>query len=181
VRQATVETVPGYVGLLRGINVGGRHRLPMAELRAFLETSGFTEVRTYLQSGNVIFSSTGTVKLAALEAALAEKFGFEITVVLRTPREMGRIVAGNPFPSVGPTKLHVAFMVEAPPSSAVEGLDVGAFAPEQVVLRGRDAYLHLPGGMGRARLPSWLFGRLGVRATVRNWSTVTTLADLADR
>jgi uncharacterized protein (DUF1697 family) len=176
-----VETVPRHVGLIRAINVGGRHRLPMAELRAFLESSGFAEVRTYLQSGNVVFASAGAVEPAALEAALSEKFGFEITVVLRTPSEMRRIVAGNPFPSIEPTKLHVAFMVEAPPSTSVEGLDVGAFAPEQVVLRGRDAYLHLPGGMGRARLPSWLLGRLGARATVRNWSTVTTLADLADR
>jgi len=173
--------VPRHIGLLRGINVGGKHRVPMAELRTLLEGLGFTGVDTYVQSGNVVFTSVGPVTSAGLEAALAQRFGFDIAVVLRTPAQMRRIVDDDPFPLVESTKLHVVFTDGAIPAKAVAELDVGSFAPEELVVHGREAYLHLPGGMGRARMPAVLLSRLAVRTTVRNWNTVTTLAGLAHR
>jgi uncharacterized protein (DUF1697 family) len=168
------------VALLRGINVGGSHKLPMADLRAVFADAGHRDVTTYIQSGNVVFTHAGRSAVALqkdLEQRIAAATGFAVPVVLRTARELAAVVAANPFPRATPTTLHVVFLGAAPEPGAMNGIDADAFAPERFARRGRDLYLHLPDGMGRAALPRAL-DRVAP-GTARNWRTVTTLAEMA--
>ena len=166
------------VGLLRGVNVGGR-TLPMAELREVVESLGFGDVRTYIQSGNVLFSAPRRPNPDVLEAAIARRFGLEVDVMLRSPAELRRVIERNPFPNAEPSRLHVGFMARRPAPADVAALDEEAFAPEQFAILGTELYLHLPNGMGRTKLPDYVLRRVKVPTTVRNWNTVTKLAELA--
>jgi uncharacterized protein (DUF1697 family) len=170
--------VARQVALLRGINVGGRNPVPMADLRAVFETLGHTEVTTFIQSGNVIFTTAGPVTAKSLEVAIADRFDINASVVLRTPRELERIVEANPFAGADIAKLHVGFMPRKPPAGAVSKLDAERFRPEELAIRGRELYFHLPDGMGRSRLPAYVDRRLEIPTTVRNWNTVTKLLEL---
>jgi uncharacterized protein (DUF1697 family) len=171
--------MPRYIALLRGVNVGGHRKLPMAKLRELIESLGYTEVQTLIQSGNVVFSSSRKVTPESIESALEQELGLKVPVVLRTPAELGRILKGNPFPRADPASLHVGFMSRKPPASAVLELDTARFAPEEIAVKGLEQYFHLPNGIGRAKLPSYVGRQLDVPTTVRNWSTVTKLLKLA--
>jgi len=164
--------------LLRGINVGGRNPVAMADLRALFESLGYSDVATYIQSGNVTFRTGRPVRPETIEAAVATRMGFDVAVVLRKASDLVRIVHANPFGALDPKHLHVGFLAENPPAQAAKGLDPAACAPEEFVLRGCEIYLHLPHGMGRARLPMYLDRRLKIPTTVRNWSTVLKLTEL---
>lgn len=173
------------IALLRGINVGGNRKLPMAGLRAGLEATGCTDVVTYIQSGNVVFTppSPRPDDLQAwVEAAIADVAGFPVPVVLRSRVEMQGTVDRNPYPTAGGTQLHVVFFAQPPESDVLTGIDLASFAPEECTLRGADLYLHLPDGMGRAKLPVAL-EKAGRRSsavgTARNWNTVLKLVDLS--
>jgi uncharacterized protein (DUF1697 family) len=172
------------VALLRGINVGGKAIVPMAELKSLLASMGFEDVTTYIQSGNVVFrSSSGDAQslAPAIEERIAETFGLRPTVLIRTPAELTDIAESNPFLAGGsdPSKLHVVFLSGPPAAAAVERLDSARSPPDEFSVRGREIYLHLPNGMGRSKLTIDYFEkRLGVRATARNWKTVTKLVDL---
>ena len=168
-----------YVALLRGVNVGGARKLPMAELRTLLESIDLEDVQTYIQSGNVVFTAKKKVTPKRLEAAIAEQFGIEPAVVLRTPEDLRSVVEHNPFPKADTGQLHVGFMASEPPKKSVAGLDGGPFAPDEFVVRGTELYLHLPNGMGRTKLPPYLDRRLKVPTTYRNWRTITKLIELA--
>ncbi|HML01462.1 MAG TPA: DUF1697 domain-containing protein [Acidimicrobiales bacterium] len=168
-----------FVALLRGVNVGGNNRVPMADLRRLFISEGHRSVATYLQSGNVVFTANGAVDAQALESAIARRLGIETTVVLRSPDDLKRVVAANPFPAADLSHLHVGFMAYAPPPNATAGLDAASFQPEQFALVGLEIYLHLPNGMGRAKLPPLLDRKLKVPTTVRNWNTVNKLIELA--
>ena len=177
-----------HVALLRGINVGGKHPLPMASLRATLEAAGCAEVRTYIQSGNAVFRHDEADEASLrelLEAAIAETAGFAVPVVLRTAAEWEATVAANPYSAGGtdPKALHVVFLLEPPASGALDALDLDRFAPEELTVVGREVHLLLPDGIGRSKLAAALTDRkLGAVATVRNWNTVVKLqAMLADR
>ena len=167
------------IALLRGINVGGRNKVPMAALREVFEALGHSEVATFIQSGNVVFTAPKAVTAKSLESAIEKQFSIGVTVVLRTPRELARVIAGNPFAHADSSKLHVGFMPETPAAAAVKKLDTERFAPEEFALRGRELYLNLPNGMGRAKLPAYLDRQLAVPTTVRNWNTVNKLVELA--
>lgn len=171
--------MPRYVALLRGVNVGGKNKVPMADLRTLVESLGHTDVSTFIQSGNVIFTSSKVVTPKSLEAAIAKQFGIQSRVVLRTKAELGKILKANPFTRADTSKLHVGFMVEKPPASVVKALDVDEFLPDEFAVHATELYLHLPNGMGRAKLPPYLDRRLKVVTTVRNWNTVTKLLELA--
>ena len=173
--------MPRYVALLRGVNVGGRRTVAMAELRALFESLGHTDVSTLIQSGNVIFRATKPCAPESLEAAIEKRFGIDVNVVLRTPRELRHVVEKNPFTQVDPSKLHEAFMARTPSPGAVRNLDPERYQPEEFSLRDRDLYLHLPNGVGRAKLPASLNRSLGIPTTIRNWATVTKLADVSSR
>ena len=170
--------MPTVVGLLRGVNVGGR-TMPMAELRELVESLGFDDVRTYIQSGNVLFSAKKRPAAAELEAAIERRFGLEVDVMLRSAAELERTIEHNPFPDADRSKLHVGFMARKPTAAVVGALDAEAFLPEQFAIEGTELYLHLPSGMGRTKLPDFVLRRVKVPTTIRNWNTVTKLAELA--
>ena len=170
-----------YVALLRGINVGGNRKIPMAELRRIVAEAGGVDVQTYIQSGNVVFGhrSRSASRLGSdLQARIEATTGLEVPVVVRTRDDLSSVVAANPYAGAEPTHLHVAFLATDPDLAAFDRIDRAAFLPEECVLADREIYLHLPDGMGRAKLPAAL-GRVAT-VTVRNWRTVTVLRDLAD-
>jgi uncharacterized protein (DUF1697 family) len=180
-----MEPMKTLVALLRGINVGGKTKVPMAKLASTLSSLGFEDVRTYIQSGNVVFRSraAGTPRLAArTERRIRDELGIDVAVLLRTPAELAKVVKSNPFLRAGadPSKLHVVFMDSVPARKAVAGLAPARSAPDEFELRGREIYLHLPNGFGRSKLTIDYFERrLGVRATARNWNTVNKLIALS--
>ena len=171
-----------YVALLRGINVGGKAMVPMAALRETCASVGCEDVVTYIQSGNVVLRSARRADRlqAALEAAIAERFGFEPAVMVRTGREMAAVVARNPFAGADEKYLHVGFLHGAPDPATEHCLGAIDCDPEQVTVVGRELYLHLPHGMGRAALPVKMERCLRPSpVTVRNWRTVTKLVELS--
>jgi uncharacterized protein (DUF1697 family) len=172
------------VALLRGINVGGHRKVPMATLRTAFEDAGYEDVTTYIQSGNVVFShrERPAAELRAdIEAVIADAMGFEVPVMVRTRAELADVVAGNPYSGIEATTLHVLFLADDVTAGALadlDALDVDRFAPETLVRSGCEIYLHLPDGMGRAKLPVAL-GRLDMATTARNWRTIEKLLELA--
>jgi len=184
-RRGHNGSVPTYVALLRGVNVGGRSPLAMADLRALFVDLGHAAVRTYIQSGNVVFASprTDQAALAAeLEAGLAERLAVRSPVITRSAPELGRIAAGHPFAAEGlaPATLHVTFLAATPDPALVEALEPPVAAGERWAVLERQVYLYCPDGYGRTKLNNGYFERrLKVAATTRNWKTVGTLAEMA--
>jgi uncharacterized protein (DUF1697 family) len=168
-----------YVALLRSVNVGGRGSMKMAELRDVVEGMGFVDVSTYIQSGNVIFTSDAPVRAERVSEAISSAFGTDAVVALRSRSELEGVVRSNPFPHADRAKLHVGFLTARPPARAVGELDLDRFDPEQAVVAGTEVYFHLPNGIGRSKLPDHVGRRLAVPMTVRNWRTVTKLLELA--
>lgn len=163
-----------HIALLRAINVGGTGKLPMVELKATAEGLGFRDVATYIQSGNLIFSSDddpGSIA-SRLDGALERKLGKAPGVFLRTPEEMRALVEANPFAGMPPNQVLVSFFGEPPGDDALNGL----IAPdgEEAVVRGREIFIHFPIGSGRSKikLPVLKAG------TARNINTVAKLAEL---
>jgi len=180
--------VPVYVSLLRAVNVGGR-KVPMAELRALFEELGHDDVVTYVQSGNVV-SRVTTRSAAAVERsvsmAIGAAFGFEVDVLVRTPKQMQAVLDGNPFSGgsapPAPKTLHVTFLATTPAAARVHELDGSAFAPDEFRVDGRTVYLSCPNGYGTTKITNaWFERKLQVPATTRNWNTVTTLLELSRR
>ena len=171
--------MPTYVALLRGINVGGARKVPMSDLRASFAALGHTDVRTYIQSGNVVFgarSGTAARVRAALEARIAADFGFEVTVLLRTATELTATIKKNPFGD----SAYVTFLEGAADARKVKTIDAGAYAPDEFAVSGREVFVHCPNGYGRTKINNTFFERkLSTRATTRNWNTVTLLHDWA--
>jgi uncharacterized protein (DUF1697 family) len=171
-----------YVALLRGINVGGKTKIPMAALRDTCAAAGCEDVVTYIQSGNVVLKSALSAdKLrTALEEAIAKEFGFNPAVMIRTAKELAATVERNPYAGAEEKFLHVGFLHAAPNAATKKCLAAIDCAPEELTVAGRDVYLHLPSGMGRAALPVQLDRCLRpAQITVRNWRTVTKLAELS--
>ncbi len=172
-----------YAGLLRAVNVGGRS-LAMAELRDLVSELGGTDVRTYLQSGNVVFEhrTRDERKLRrTLEAGIEDRFGIAVPVMLRTHDGLTAILHANPYTRADddPTHLLVMFLDVAPNATAVRGVDGSTHAPDVFTVAGREIYLHCPNGYGRSKLTNDFFERkLGVRATGRNWRTVKNLVEM---
>lgn len=167
-----------YVALLRGINVGGNRKVLMLELRQAFASHGLCDVRTYIQSGNVLFTAVGQLSAVDLQAVIADRFGIDIDVMLRTSKDLRRIVTQNPFPVDDPKLLHVGFMTEAPDDRHLQVLDLRPFVPERAEICGSEIYLYLPNGTARAKLPTYLDRHLQVPTTIRNWNTVNKLLEL---
>ena len=171
-----------YVVLLRGINVGGKAKVPMAALRDVCAAAGCEDVVTYIQSGNVVLTSRlSEQKLrATLEEAITAEFGLSPAVMIRTAKEMAAVLGHNPYPDADENSVHVGFLHAPPQTKAAGCLAAIDCAPEQVRAVGRDLYLHLPNGMGRANLPAQVERCLRpAQVTVRNWRTVTKLVELS--
>lgn len=171
-----------YVALLRGINVGKARQLDMPRLREALTARGYGDVRTHLRSGNVLLDSPLPEEQLALRLthAIAEDFGMDVPVVLRTGDEIAAALARDPLGHrvTDPSRYSVTFLPEPPHPDRVAALppaEGGEYA-----LDGRELYLWLPDGMARSRMATWPWDRLlGVAGTNRNWNTVTKLAELA--
>jgi len=173
-----------YAALLRGINVGGKHTLPMKQLIEMFSEAKCVNVRTYIQSGNVIFTASPKVVKALpvlVGKKIEERFGFSAPVVLRSREELAATVRNNPYLKKGlpETTLHVYFLADMPSAAAVKGLDPQRSAPDAFHVLGREIYLHLPNGMGRTKLTNGYFDlKLSTIATARNWATVLKLLEM---
>jgi uncharacterized protein (DUF1697 family) len=172
--------------LLRGINLGPHKRVPMPELRALLSDAGFGDVRTYVASGNVVLSSDASDSAAEVageaEALIAERFGFSVDVIARTAEEMAEVVDRNPLAdvAVNPKRYQVSFLEAEVAPDVLARIEALRAEPERLVAIGRELYAWHPDGIGRSKLWNKLAGTgLGVRATARNWTTVTTLLEMA--
>ena len=191
-----------HVALLRGINVGGRNKVPMADLREVVASLGHTGVSTYIQSGNVLFSTAedDTAKLAAaLEAAIEGRFGIWSSVVVLSRDELARVLAANPYPDEpNPRMVHVVFLNAGLPESllmrisAAESAAAAKGSRDTVQLAGQAAgqalFLHTPDGFGTSELAQNVFkiiappkkSKQGLAATARNWATATKLLSLCE-
>lgn len=172
--------MPRQVALLRGVNVGPTTKVGMAPLREVFAALGFTDIKTYVNSGNVAFSGRAA-SVAKVEAAIAKEFGFDIPVVLRTQAEMGEVLDANPLADVAnnASRYLVLFGSDTIDPAKAEDLDPQALAPETFAIRGREAYLWLPNGIQKSPLAKAMTEkRFGVRLTGRNFRTVEKLASL---
>lgn len=175
-----------YVAMLRGVNVGGQKILKMENLRASFETLGFQHVRSYVQSGNVVFEASKTSS-NSLPKKIGEKilseYGFSVALILRTSSEMNKIVSDNPFlkeKEIDRSRLHVTFLSEPPAKAALEKLDTLHGDSDEFRVRDREIYLYCPNGYGRTKLSNAVFEKLlSVKATTRNWKTVNTLGEIS--
>lgn len=166
-----------FVALLRAVNVGGTGMLPMAELRTLCVELGWRNVRTYIQSGNVVFESPLPERAvrAELERALAEKMGRHVGVLIRTAPELRTIFESNPFPNAAPAQVGVVFLSEPAPKDLL----VGPVIPgqEELHVAGREIFVHYPGGMGRSRLK---IPPPATEGTMRNLNTVAKLVTMTE-
>jgi uncharacterized protein (DUF1697 family) len=167
--------VAAFIALLRAVNVGGTGKLPMSELKSMCEALGFAGVRTYIASGNVVFTSRKSEAAVkkALEAALESYAGKPVGVMLRTVVEMQAVLADNPFPKLAPNRTMAVFLDRAPPADTLAGLR--GQKDEVVRLGRREIYIHYGDGMGQSKLviPAAKTG------TARNMNTVAALAKIA--
>ena len=170
------------MSLFRGINVGGNRIVPMSELKSLHQALGFKDVITYIQSGNVVFSSdaTNSAQLAGqIEESFAQKFGFQSQVMVRTSAELQEIIASNPFqnqPEKEPKWVAVLFLTTRPESSALEDLKKTYSGPEEIYLIGQELFVYYPDGIGRSKLTLPLIEKkLKTVGTGRNWNTVLQL------
>ncbi len=170
-----------YLALLRGINVGGKNQIPMKELVQLFVDIGCGDVRSYIQSGNIVFRADPPLAEtipARVTAAIAERFGCEVPVLLRTAEQIGDVIRNNPFLQTGAPEdaLHVLFLAGPPEPGHVATLDPGRSRPDQFTVRGSEIYLWLPNGVARSKLTNGYFdSKLATISTGRNWRTVLKL------
>ena len=174
-----------YVVLLRGINVGGHRRVAMADLRALLTDLGYQDVRTHLQSGNVVLSSGASAERTrqSIEDALDAKYGDGIEVFVRTRKELADVIDGDPLRAIADnsSRYVVMFLSGKPDALAIRAAQAAGLGGEEFVVAGSVIYAWCPDGLHNAKLAKLLSEkRLGVSATARNWNTVTKLLALAD-
>jgi uncharacterized protein (DUF1697 family) len=170
------------VAFLRGINVGGRNIVPMADLRSTLASAGLGDVRTYIQSGNVVFRSADTDPATTIATAVRDRFGVESPVVVRSLDDLDRIAGTHPdLHGDVPSKWLLVFLLDRAPS-ADDAPDPARFGSDRFVVDGREVYATYPGGSGRSKLTLDVIERsFGVIATARNVSTLRAVVDLVRR
>jgi uncharacterized protein (DUF1697 family) len=179
--------VPRYVTLLRSVNVAGHGRVAMDELRASFDALGYSGVTTYIQTGNVLFttgSKSETGIATAIEQRLAEDFGDSPAVLLRTVADLQRVGTSSPYAKAGadPGRHHVTFLATSPPKAALDALNLPPSGRDELVIDGKEIYVHTPDGYANTKYTgTFLERRLGVVSTTRNWNTVTKLCALAKR
>jgi uncharacterized protein (DUF1697 family) len=174
-----------YVALMRGVNVGGKNRLPMKDLAAIFAGAGCADVVTYIQSGNVVFRATDACAArvpAAVAKAVADRFAFRSPVVMRSAAELRAVARGNPYRKAGADvdALHVLFLADCPAAARVAELDPHRSPPDEFQVRGREVYLRCPNGVGRSKLTVGYFdSKLSTTSTLRNWRTVLKLVEMS--
>ena len=178
-----------FISILRGINVSGQKKILMVDLKKLYESLKFSEVKTYIQSGNVVFKSDSKIsdiQLARkIEKAISAKYKFEVPVIIRTKEELEKILSQNPFTkekSIDPKKLHVTFLSETPDREKVVQIKEVDFSPDQFIIKGKEIYLHIPNSYGETKLSNKFFeNKLKVSATTRNWNTVNKLFEMTSQ
>lgn len=174
-----------YIALLRGINIGPHKRIKMEALQRALQELGFEDIRTYIQSGNVVFktASTDTTRLAnKIEKKLLSAFGFPVPVIVRTSAELHQVIQKNSFlkeVGIDSSELHVTFLSGSPEKIVLKSLDRIAAGADRFNGGGKEIYLHCPNGYGETKLSNIALEKvLSVQATTRNWKTVTKLYEM---
>jgi uncharacterized protein (DUF1697 family) len=179
------RSMPHYVALLRSVNVAGHGRLSMVDLKASFLTLGYTDVSTYIQTGNVVFRSpvkSVPALTTAIEGQLATDFGRAPAVILRTVPDLARVLQSSPYPKTGadPARHHVTFLADKPSKERLAAFDPPQSGRDELSIVGQEVYVHTPDGYAGSKLTgAMLERRLGVLSTTRNWNTVTKLHALA--
>jgi uncharacterized protein (DUF1697 family) len=174
-----------HVALLRGINVGGKNKLPMKELVGLFAAAGAEDVRSYIQSGNVVLVAKAPLakRLPRLVSeSIHESFGYDVPVVMRSASEIADVVASNPYLRRGAdeSKLHVALLMDKPSKAKIASLDPKRSPADEYIVSGREIYLHLPNGVGKSKLTNAYFdAKLDTVSTIRNWRTMLKLVELS--
>jgi uncharacterized protein (DUF1697 family) len=179
--------MPVLISMLRGVNLGGHHKIKMDALRALYESLKFEDPRTFIQSGNAIFRSKekNTAALAKkIQTAIERTFGFRPEVILRTPDELRNAIAATPFPAhrnLHPSKILITFLAADPGPEAQSTLRTLKGYPEELHLKGRELYIYFPNGAGKSKLPwSKVDKLLQSTGTARNWNSVTKMLAIAE-
>jgi uncharacterized protein (DUF1697 family) len=172
-----------FIALLRGINVGGNSKVSMQDLKACFESLGFQNIRTYIQSGNIVFDSPKKLTSrspAAITTAIEKACGIRPEVLLLTAKDLQAAVDANPFPEAvdDPSRLHLFFLAAAPKSPKHDAIEKLKTSTERYRLIGSIFYLHAPDGIGRSKLAAAVERHLGVPTTARNWRTVQEILSL---
>jgi uncharacterized protein (DUF1697 family) len=175
-----------YIAMLRGINVGGKNRIPMVELKAMCLKIGLKNCVTYIQSGNMIFQSpeNNSVKLEEnVKLEIQKRFKLDVPVIVRTMKEMEKVAISSPFISqigIDPEKLYVTFLEKIPQPEQLEKIVKFTYPPDEFIIQGKEIYLHCPVSYGNSKLTNSFFeSKLKVTTTTRNWRTVNELIRLA--
>jgi len=173
-----------YIAILRGVNVSGKNKIKMAALRESLENLGFTHVKTYIQSGNIVFETleASVKKLSEkIQKKIVSDFDCSPSVIVKTPLEINKTIKNNPFlkkKNYDPSKFHVTFLSKLPKKIDLEKLSE-VKSEDQMYCSGKDIYLYCPNGYGRTKLTNNFFEKLlAVSATTRNWRTINNLYEL---
>jgi uncharacterized protein (DUF1697 family) len=174
--------VKTYFSILRGINVGGRKKIKMTDLKDLYESLSLENIETYIQSGNIVFQHKTTSTSALednIEKKIKEVFNFDVAVFIRTKDEFQKIIENNPFKNLDINKLYVTFLTETPSKNIVKEIEKAKDESEQFSLSAKEIYLFIPNGYGRTKLSNDFFEKkLNVSATTRNWKTLNKLFDI---
>jgi uncharacterized protein (DUF1697 family) len=172
-----------YVSMLRGINVGGQRKIMMGDLKDLYQFLDFKDVKTYIQSGNVVFQyiELSPLELASqIEKKIKEVYDFEVAVIIRTKDELQKIIENNPFKNEDVNKLYITFLSETPSTWPITGIEKKKHGSEKFVVSEKEIYLFIPGGYGRTKLSNDFFEKkLNLSTTTRNWKTVNKLFEIA--
>ena len=186
-KHTSAKAVNVYVALLRGINVGGKNKLSMKDLVSMFTDAGCKNVRTYIQSGNVVFGAKQALAAripALITGSIADSLRLKVPIVVRTAEELRETIRHNPFLRTGidTKRLHVAFLADKPGAKKVAALQPDRSPPDEFLVRGSEIYLHCPNGLARTKLTNAYFdSKLATTTTVRSWATVLKLHDLTGR
>lgn len=173
-----------YIALLRGINVGGHKRIKMADLKKALESIGLKNVQTYIQSGNVLLESEDDAETLTeqIEQAIETTFGFNVSVILRSAKELGQIMESCPYSfdtlQVG-EGIHVAVLAEYPSQEGIDYLDTFEGKTDKYHIQGKEVYLFFKNGTRNSKLLTYL-GKVDTPVTIRNWKTVMKLSAMVE-
>lgn len=174
-----------FIALLRGVNVGGK-KIKMADLQGQLQDLGLENVRTYIQSGNIVFNTEEDAETAGsrISAMIGEAYGFEVPVIVRTVADLRAVVAGSPFakdPAKDNKRFYITFLAEAPSPERLADLAAYSFPEEEYFVEGKTIYFYSPNSYGRAKMNNNFFEqKLKVAGTTRNWRRTLKLIEMAE-
>jgi uncharacterized protein (DUF1697 family) len=173
-----------YIAFLRGINVSGQKKIRMAELKSYFEELNFKNVRTYIQSGNVILESSNQKNEAIqkkIENLIKEKFGFDVPVIVKNKNEIAAILKKNPFTGKETNRIYITLLSDIPSAEQTKKLPEINYAPEEFILDENIIYFFSPHGYGEAKMSNNFFEKiLKVTATTRNWRTMNILKEMTE-